>query len=225
MNALEITRFTKSGGPLTKRIYLDTSGAVVSDGSACVMSSGAAARVLLADLRQLAQLIERLELHEAIALGALRHDLPDQVEITTKIRLNGTARPDLIARTAEHISYHRERTAVALLDYDTKGMPPGVAARLERLGGYFPALASVIAELGTVARVTRRSTSTGLFSANTGAPVPGSNGLHVFLEVQDGADIERFLKTLHDRCHALDQRGGRCSSAPLSIAWSGRRSG
>ena len=46
----------------------------------------------------------------------------------------------------------------------------------------------------------RRSTSAGLFRTDTGEKLPGSNGLHVYVVVQDGADIERFLKTLHERC-------------------------
>src|SRR5262249_10074020 len=30
--------------------------------------------------------------------------------------------------------------------------------------------------------------------------LPGSDGVHVYIEVKDGADIERFLRALHDRC-------------------------
>jgi hypothetical protein len=41
----EITVFTKTGGPLTKKITLGKSGKVVSDGSACKMSEGKAQRV------------------------------------------------------------------------------------------------------------------------------------------------------------------------------------
>jgi len=36
--------------------------------------------------------------------------------------------------------------------------------------------------------------------SDTGQAVKGSDGLHVFVLVEDGADIERFLRTLHDRC-------------------------
>jgi hypothetical protein len=46
----------------------------------------------------------------------------------------------------------------------------------------------------------RRSTSAGLTRTDTGAQLPGSNGLHGYVAVRDGADIERFLKTLHERC-------------------------
>ena len=32
------------------------------------------------------------------------------------------------------------------------------------------------------------------------APVPGSNGTHHYVQLQDGSDAERFLHDLHDRC-------------------------
>jgi hypothetical protein len=48
--------------------------------------------------------------------------------------------------------------------------------------------------------VTRSSTSAGLFRGDTGEQLPGSGGLHVYIAVRDGSDVERFLKTLHMRC-------------------------
>jgi hypothetical protein len=151
-------------------------------------------------LERFAEYIGSLASNEAIALGALRPDLPDTVEITTKSKLNGTARPSLITRTGDYITYRPGRPALALLDYDAKGMPPTVEAQLEELGGYLPALLSILPELATVGRVTRRSTSAGLYRADTGTALPSSNGLHVFVLVQDGSDAERFLNTLHTRC-------------------------
>ena len=54
----------------------------------------------------LGALIESLQASQAIALGALRADLPDKVEVTTKKKLiNGVARPDIIARTGANIVY------------------------------------------------------------------------------------------------------------------------
>jgi len=200
-SAVEITRFAKSGGPLTKRIELAADGSVKSDGSACIMCRGTACRVQIADVGQLASLIDGLRSNEAIALGALRRDLPDSVQIVTKQKLsNGVAQRDVIARTSDSIVYSSAQPAFALLDYDTKGMPPDVAARLNQMDGYWPALLSVLPALCDVAHVTRSSTSAGLFQADTGVRLPGSSGLHVYLLVQDGADIERFLKTLHARC-------------------------
>jgi hypothetical protein len=196
----EITVFVKSGGPLTKRISLSADGAIKSDSSACLMARGAARRVEVADVQQFATRIE-LPPNQAIALGTLRAGLPDQVEVVTKAKLlNGVAQPDIIARTGDAIFYRKGQPAFALLDFDTKGMPPHVAAELKRLGDFWKALLSVLPALSSVARVTRLSTSAGLFRSDTGEPLPGSDGLHVYLLVRDGTDVERFLRTLHDRC-------------------------
>src|SRR5258708_21022527 len=93
---IELTRLTKVGGPLTKRISLAADGTLLNDGAACVMSRGAAERIKVADVAALATLIEELKPSQALALGNLRADLPDKVEVATKNRLNGTARPDII---------------------------------------------------------------------------------------------------------------------------------
>jgi hypothetical protein len=170
----EVTVFTKSGGPLTKRISLSTDGAIKSDGSACLMVRGYARRVRVSNGKQLAKLIERICSNEAICLGALRLDLSDKVEVVTKAKLvNGAARPDLIARTGANIIFRKGQPAFALLDFDTKGIPPGVADELKRVGGLLEALRSVLPKLGNVATVTRRSTSAGLLRSDTGVRLPG----------------------------------------------------
>ena len=129
----------------------------------------------------------------------MRADLPDKVAITTKkMLLNGTARPDLIARIAANIVYRGP--AFALIDFDTKGMPATVASEMQRHGGFWPALLTVLPVLEGVARLTRSSTSAGLSRSDTGAVIAGSDGVHVYPVVKDGADIERFLRALHDRC-------------------------
>jgi hypothetical protein len=197
----EITVFVKSGGPLTKRISLSADGAIKSDGSACLMSTGAARRVEVADIQQFAAFIGELPPNEALALGALRAGLPDQVKVVTKAKLlNGIAQPDIIARTGDDIIYRKGQPAFALLDFDTKGMPPHVVAELKHLDGFWEAMLSVLPALRDVARVVRRSTSAGLFRSDTGEQLRGSDGLHVYLTVQDGSDIERFLRALHARC-------------------------
>jgi hypothetical protein len=192
-------KLTKDGGPLTKQISLSPDGTLVKDGSACVMAHGTAERVRVADVHALVALIQGLKPSQAIALGAPRAELPDKVEVVTKkTLLNGVARPDVIARTGANIVYHGP--AFALLDYDTKGMPAAVTAELECLGGFWPALLTVLPALDGVARVTRRSTSSGLSRADTGEVLPGSDGVHVYVEVKDGANSERFLRALHERC-------------------------
>jgi hypothetical protein len=200
---IEITRLEKIGGPLTKRISLGEDGRLISDGSACTMSTGRAMRVQVQTLGEVASVIGVLSPQEAIALGRLQAGLPSLVKVTTQdslTRLNGKAAPDLIARNATFISYAAGQPALALIDIDTKGMPDDVKARIKEAGGFWAALCQVVPPLARAARIVRRSTSTGISRTDTGEALPGSNGLHVYLSVADGADIERFLRTLHDRC-------------------------
>ena len=197
---LQVTVIAKSGGPLTKRISLATDGSLRSDGSACVMSRGTAKRFTFSRLEQFADLIEHFAPHQAICLGGLRSDLPDEVSVTTRQKLNGAREAGVIARTSEYLIFPPGKPALALVDHDTKGMPPSVAERIENLGGLLPALLSVLPALAGVARVVRRSTSAGLFRTDTGHSIAGSDGVHAYVIVKNGADGDRFLKTLHARC-------------------------
>jgi hypothetical protein len=199
-NQPEIVLLTKVGGPLTKQIRLDQDGRIESDGSACVMSRGTAHRTPVSDIEQLGALIGMVRSDQAIALGSLRAGLPHEVEIATKRAINGDARPGIISRTADNIVFRPGQQGFVLLDYDTKGMPSEVAERLDREGGFWPAIISLMPGLASIARVSRASTSAGLYRKDTDVAVPGSNGLHVYLAVKDVADSARFLKTLHDRC-------------------------
>ena len=87
-----------------------------------------------------------------------------------------------------------------LLDYDTKGMPVEVAERIKELGGFWPALVSVLPVLGSVGHVIRSSTSAGLVRTDTGEALAGSSGVHGYVMIKDGTDAERFLSTLHEKC-------------------------
>ena len=139
----------------------------MKDGSACVMAHGTAERVRVAGVDALGALIEGLTPSQALALGTLRADLPDKVEVATKKTVNGAARPDIIARTGANIVYHGP--AFALLDYDSKGMPAGVAAELKRAGGFWAALAD-----GAAAPEQRGPRDAELHQRRTcRAPIPG----------------------------------------------------
>lgn len=194
----ELTGFTKANGPLTKRISLAADGTVKSDGSACVMAHGTAQRLRVADVGELAAVIENIRSDQAIALGALRAGLPDKVQIVTKQKLNGQA--DTIARTGGDIAFRKEKPALALIDFDAKGMPSETVAEMQRVGGFWTTLLSVLPALRSAAHVIRRSTSAGLYRCDTGEKLHGSGGIHLYLSVQDGGDVERFLKALHERC-------------------------
>jgi hypothetical protein len=195
---IEFVKLTKRDGPYTKRLFLASNGALRSDYTACVMARGTAERVKVDGVAGLGAVIEGLEPPQALALGTLRAELADKVEVATRNQLNGVARDDIIARTAANIVYRGP--AFALLDFDTKAMPCDVRGGVERAGGFWGALVQVVPGLGDAARVVRSSTSAGLSRTDTGAKIAGSDGVHIYITVKDGVDVERFLRALHDRC-------------------------
>jgi hypothetical protein len=195
---IEITVFRKAnGGLLSKRIFLQD-GKIIADGSACSMARGTASRVKLNGVASLAELIGTLGSDEALTLGRLRPGLPDQCRVIVKDKLNGALPPDVIARTVNFLQFAAAQAAYMLIDYDTKGMPKEVAARLQ--GGFWTAITAVCPSLAAAARVTRCSSSAGLSRADTGQCFAGSSNEHVYIAVADGSDIERAVKTLHQRC-------------------------
>jgi hypothetical protein len=108
---------------------------------------------------------------------------------------NSTARP----APGDYLKFAAGVPAFMLLDHDAKGMPQGIAAKLNEVGGFWQAIESTVSALSCAARVVRPSTSSGLFRPDTGERFGGSQNVHVYVAVADGTDIERALKTLHDR--------------------------
>jgi hypothetical protein len=173
----QITLIKKSGAnPLmSKRIFLDGQAALQSDGSQCLMVEGAATRAPAATASDLAKIIAGCCSDKAIALGALKQGLPDSIPISVpgKVMEN----PGAITRSRNFIDYRPGKPAWSLIDFDTKGMPAHVEARIEAAGGMWNALLAVAPGISRAARVSRASTSSGLFRSDTGEPVPGSNGM------------------------------------------------
>jgi hypothetical protein len=163
------------------------------------MANGRARRTVFDGLEAFACAIGQLGEDEALALGALREDLPEEVSVVAKRKLNGSEL-GIIARTQEYIAYRPATPGLVLVDFDAKGMPPPVAQRLGERGGLWGGLVSVLPPLAGVARVERASTSAGLYDSRTKLEYPGTGGRHIYLLVTDSADAERFLKTLHKRC-------------------------
>jgi hypothetical protein len=212
---VEVVLWTKASGALTKRISLGPDGKTVSNGSECVMCNGTAVRAVV-NLQGFKALIESCTSAQAISLGSLRPDLPDQrLNVVTKDKWNrledspGAKGGTVICRTTEFVGY-QPRMGLSLIDYDTKGMPKAVDERIEALGGLWPALCSVLPELGVTAHVDRPSTSTGLFNAKTGETYSGSRGMHIYPLLTDVSDNERFLRRFHDRCWLAQ---------PVSLGW------
>ncbi len=123
---------------------------------------------------------------------------PNSVTITTEKKLKD--HPGAIARTREFIDYIPGSPGWALIDFDRKGIPPEVSAAVAAAGSVWGALTSISPGLAQAARVTRNSTSAGLWRSDTGEEIAGSGGEHHYVLVADGTDIDRALKTLHDLC-------------------------
>jgi hypothetical protein len=198
-NSVEITVFRKTHGVLSKRISLNKEGKVKSDGSECRMAEGSARRVKLESVDALADLIEQMPSDEALALGQLRTQLPDKVKVVLARDLNGEIPADIIARTAEYLRFETGAPAYMLLDHDVKGQPREVAYKLKELGGFWKAIITVVPKLAKAARVTRKSTSAGLYHRKTNEWLGSTAGQHVYIAVKDGGDIKRALETLRDR--------------------------
>ena len=210
---LEVTRLRKKGGVLTKQINRAPDGSLDIDGSGCAMSEGWAFRERLVGIRDFGALVAGLGHNEALALGALRDGLPDEVRVVPGARLreaNGAA--DAVARTGDFLRHRPGAGGFVLIDHDRKGMPPEVAARLQELGRparasrvegaseFLRALARVMPGFANCSFLMRTSTSSGVRDAATGEEIPGSGGFHVYIEVVDASDSERFLRDLHRRC-------------------------
>ena len=137
------------------------------------MSQGSAARVRLngSPATNLANEILDLGSHEALVLGDLADGLPDRIKIKKDEFAN--AERGTFGRTRRTFVYRSGEAAVALLDYDQKGMPADVYERLAQAGGFDGAIATLLPEYSRLARVVRASTSAGILNSADWRAFPG----------------------------------------------------
>ena len=219
---MELTLFMKENGPLSKSISLDPqTGEPVSDSSECYLSSGYAARLPLANVHELADVLANCPSEAALALGSLVSTVvpaPGQrtVGVVTARRLaklQAGVATSVIARTLDFLEFRPGEPGFMLIDLDFKGMPPEVAARIEAAGGAWQAITAAIPGLAKAGRVTRLSTSAGLSDSTTGRTFPASGGMHNYLHVTDAADIPRALQNAYDRLWLADLGWARVSNS------------
>ncbi|MEK4034040.1 primase-helicase family protein [Methylocystis sp. IM3] len=198
--SIEMVRFVKEGGPLTKKISLDADGELVSDGSQCRMCEGVQERLPLKDWREFAEILDKTPRDTAYGVGRLKEQFGDSVVVEVIGKVTTGA-----ARSKESISYREGEPAFALLDHDTKEMPDAVRERLDALGGLHGALDHICPELRQAGYICRKSTSSGVYIKKTDEK-PGKkfqkDGEHIYLLVRDGSDTKRLLDTLHTRAWA-----------------------
>jgi hypothetical protein len=195
--AVEVTRFVKADGPLTKRLHLTPDGKLTNDSSRCRMSCGRLERLSLGDWRAFAEFIVKTPPDAAWTTGALRDDLHDGASLVLKVDKRA-GQPGFVSRTKGNFVYREGEPALALLDHDDKGTPDAVTAALSALGGFVAGIASICPDFALAGYISRRSTSAGIVNGETGQAYPSSGG-HVYPLVQDGADVPRFPQVLHDR--------------------------
>jgi len=204
---IELTLITQSDGPCTKRISL-VDGQVVSDGSACAILDGKASRLPIGNisvqtgrtpLQVLAAVIAKMNDRHALCLGRLTEGISDRTTVVTERRRKENSQPHVISRTQQFFQFKNAEPALMLVDFDRKGVPQEVVDRINRSGGAWNALIGAIPSLGAAGRISRASTSAGVYNAETGERYAGSGGEHHYLLVADGSDIPRALNDLHDR--------------------------
>ena len=196
----EITLITKRGADptLSKRIFLDEAGALKSDGSQCRMIEGVATRAFAASAHDLARHIAACGPDQAIALGALKAGLPSPATIVTKQNLG--AEP---GRDRPLAGLHRLPAGHAGMDADRlrhqghadggRGPHRGVGRRLER-----PDHRRSGPE-GRGARVARQHQQRPI-PEDTRELIADAGGLHTYVLVKDGSDVNQFLHAVHDQC-------------------------
>lgn len=193
-----IAALTRLAGdsPLSKTIHLNADGTLSNDSSNLALYHGRATRLPVTSMAAFAAVLDSTPTHGAFALGTLRVDLPDEVEIATEATL--TKCPRAIVRNLENFLYQPGQAGFVLLDFDRKQMPAHVQTMLENLGGFEGALTTICPGITTAATVLRESTSAGIYNVVTDE-IYGSGGLHFYVVTADVSDIKRFLTALQDR--------------------------
>ncbi|MEM5468278.1 hypothetical protein [Celeribacter marinus] len=182
--------------PLSKTLKLGESGKLEKI-AAAAMTSGAAKAIDVANAAELADLLGKLTSSHALTLGTPMDETREKLGIKlrpSKQDVDGGT----IARTLKHFHFKPDEQGFALVDMDLGGCPRELAARIEDEG-----LAAVLADylpgLDKADYLIRPSTSAKLRHAETGQDIIGSRGVHLYIRVQNAADIPRMVAAIFAR--------------------------
>ena len=181
--------FTKSGGPLTKRITLEN-GQLVKDGSQCSMSNGEVATFDFDSMATLSSLLVSLRIKQAIALATtdyrnLAGSSPQRVVTNAEQDQN----PAAIARTKKFLKFEDGKPALILFDRDSAD------GELMTLARALDVLCDVIPGFMNLAALATHSSSSFIFDAD-GTALSGEGNHHTYIVAKNGADIPRFSRAL-----------------------------
>jgi hypothetical protein len=196
MTGVEITRLVKDHGPLTKRVHLAQDGTIAIDSTDCRMSRGIMHRTSLPEWRDFAAVIEETPNNVAYALGTMRADLPASIHLVAKAEPQ-SEKPGFATRTRGTIHY-RDEPGLVLLDFDTKGMPEDVRARLRSLGGFCAAIEAVCAGIALAGYIRRKSTSAGIFHSETARDVSFRRPVSPIVPAREKAERNAKIRAIHE---------------------------
>lgn len=200
-NLIPLTVFTSKKGVLTKTITRHH-GKFHSE--APKLNTGLA-RTVWVKLIDLPEFIKSLKISECFTLGVF--DLSDEVtEVLTvgefdsrgysyPLEFNPTGRYGTRTKKAMQQS---QRTLL-FFDYDPDPSDPNIIEKPEQ---FISLLDKAVPELSLVdtTYVRTYSTSRGLYRKSDDTCLRPANGFHIYFEIEDGDDIERFTKMLERRC-------------------------
>lgn len=189
MSKITFTRIT-SDMPISKRFTLENG--TLQKGSGGNMRSGWSERLEVDDLLGLREIIQHLNVRQALAFGA---HAPEQqrVRVTTKAHLHET--PDAIARGREYYSFPQGEAGILLLDYD----PPKGGQALSSAEGLRDLLISVSPALSECEMLISPSASSFIYK-DDGTQLQGLRGMHCFVKVAEGANIPEIGAGIDARC-------------------------
>ena len=130
-------------------------------------------------------------------------------------------------RGKECIGYAPGKPALLIIDFDAKDLPGALREQIEQAGGLRGVLAAIDPQWNTIGFLERPSVSTGIRDKRTGVTTPGG-GLHLYVIVNDGGDLERYVQVVFDRLVlagfswiTLSTAGSMLERSPIDKAASG----
>jgi hypothetical protein len=189
MPSIYLTLFeTSDGSPCGKRITRGPDGALHKTSLAGALAQSNQRRVSVAGAEDLAQLLDGLQTHQALAYGIA--DIESSAVVTKRAKAKGA---EGITRTRDNFHWPHG-PGVMLIDYDPR---PG-ADPLSR-----DALLGVLYELCPALEhaphVWRPSAASCIYRTDTGEQVQGVAGQRVYVLVADATDTPRAGEQLHRR--------------------------
>lgn len=205
--AFDVAVFRKSSGILTKKIRI-IDGKVEKDASGCQMGRGYYTPRRLDTLQDLQKLIQSLDTDQAIGHGFIPGAVVDEeIRIVSASRMEdlGGARGeihrkggDLYACRTKQFFKYREGQALILLDYDPDPGAP-TEQRISTPEQLINHLAEVHPIFKSVGYLRTYSTSSSIHDKITGERLIPPEGMHIYMVVEQGRDIERFAEALQNR--------------------------